>query len=91
MFLWQIDGEKASPFGGKLSPKVTDEGLRSGSCPLPGNRGRTAPHPASVGASATFPPKGEGAHLFLSSQNATAPAAATFSESTPCCIGIMTV
>ena len=30
-------------------------------------------------------------YLALSSQNATAPAAATLSESTPCCMGIMTV
>ena len=38
-------------------------------------------------------PTGEGTLYYLarSSQNATAPAAATFSESTPCCMGIMTV
>ena len=38
-------------------------------------------------------PAGEGTLYYLacSSQNATAPAAATFSESTPCCMGIMTV
>ena len=38
-------------------------------------------------------PTGEGTLYYLarSSQNATAPAAATFNESTPCCMGIMTV
>ena len=46
----------------KLSPKVTDEGRRYRSHPFTGNNGSAAPHPASVGASATFPPRGR---LFL--------------------------
>ncbi len=43
-----------------LRPQATDEGRVHGSFPLTGTRRKAAPHPASVGASATFPPKGEG-------------------------------
>ncbi len=51
---------KGFPRGGKLSPQATDEGRVHGSFPLTGTRRKAAPHPASVGASATFPQKGEG-------------------------------
>ena len=47
----------ASPRGGKLSPKVTDEGRPSRSNPFMGNCGKLAPHPTSL-RSATFPRRG---------------------------------
>ena len=37
---------EASPHWGKLSPKVTDEGRVAVAAHLPGNNGRSAPHPA---------------------------------------------
>ena len=47
---------EASPIGGKLSPKVTDEGEVSGHYPFTGSNGKVAPHPA---LRATFPLRGK--------------------------------
>ena len=43
------------PLRGKLSPKATDEGRRCLYNPSKGYCKNFAPHPASGGASATFP------------------------------------
>ena len=51
------------PQGGKLSPKVTDEGQTFRGSPLAGNSGTAAPHPSVVGATDTFP---QGGRLRLS-------------------------
>lgn len=48
--------------GGSCRPQATDEGRVHGGFPLTGTRRKAAPHPVSVGASATFPPKGEGCY-----------------------------
>ncbi len=53
------DPYKGFPLRGKLSPQATDEGRVHGSFPLTGTRRKAAPHPASVGASATFPQRGK--------------------------------
>ena len=46
---------KRLPPRGKLSPQATDEGRACGGSPYTGKRRKLAPHPASGGASATFP------------------------------------
>ena len=46
------------PLRGKLSPKATDEGRRCLYNPSKGYCKNFAPHPASGGASATFPQRG---------------------------------
>ena len=43
------------PPRGKLSAERTDEGKACDCCLFTGGQRRAAPHPASVGASATFP------------------------------------
>ena len=58
------DTVKASPRG-KLSPQATDEGRACGGSPYTGRRRKLAPHPASGGASATFPRGGRHVHLYL--------------------------
>ena len=50
---------KGFPRGGSCRPQATDEGRVHGSLPFTGTRRKAAPHPASGGASATFPPKGK--------------------------------
>ena len=49
------------PFGGSSQwPRpLTDEGGPCDTKPFAGNSGKLAPHPASDGASATFPPRGK--------------------------------
>ena len=46
---------KGFPLGGSCRPQATDEGGVRGSLPFTGTRRKAAPHPASGGASATFP------------------------------------
>ena len=50
---------------GKLSLQATDEGRACGGSPYTGRRRKLAPHPASGGASATFPHGGRHVHLYL--------------------------
>ena len=56
---------KRLPPRGKLSPQATDEGRACGGSPYTGRRRKLAPHPASGGASATFPHGGRHVHLYL--------------------------
>ena len=82
IFLWQIDG-------GSLRCSTLPGNTRRGAFHMrPWNCAKGSAARADIESAPTvfaiF-------YLARSSQNATAPAAATFSESTPCCMGIMTV
>lgn len=48
------------PIGGSCRRQATDEGRACHGNPFAANHGNLAPHPASGGASATFPPLGKG-------------------------------
>ncbi len=48
----------ASPFGGSCRPQAADEGKVHHGIPSMGYLRKPVPHPASVGASATFPQGG---------------------------------
>ena len=53
---------KRLPPRGKLPLQATDEGRACGGSPYTGRRRKLAPHPASGGASATFPHGGRHVH-----------------------------
>ena len=53
---------KRLPPRGKLSPQATDEGQACGGSPYTGRCRKLSPHPASGGASATFPRGGRHVH-----------------------------
>ena len=63
LFRRRIFKVKRLPPRGKLSPQTTDEGRACGGSPYTGRRRKLAPHPASGGASATFP-YGEGTYIY---------------------------
>ena len=54
------------PLGGSCRPQATDEGKAYGHFPFTGSNRKAAPHPASGGASATFPRGGR--RLYRSSR-----------------------